>query len=164
MQGGVFLIKVNEILHNDKYKKYIKEIEFLEKDREFCKHDMNHFLDMSRIAYILVLENKLNYSKEVIYAIGLLHDIGRGEEYKNNINHDEASVMIAEEILEETSYTDDEKSLILSAIKNHGNKDIQDEFLKIIYKSDKLSRNCFECKAEKDCYWSREKKNLEIKY
>lgn len=158
------MIKVNQILHNDRYIKYIKEIESLEIDRQFCRHDMNHFLDMARIAYILVLESNLNYSKEVIYAIGLLHDIGRGEEYKNNINHDTASVMIAEEILAETSYTDAEKELILNAVKNHGNKDIKDEFLKIIYKSDKLSRNCFKCKAEKDCYWSREKKNLEIKY
>lgn len=156
--------KVNEILHNEKYRRYINEIEVLERDRVYCRHDMKHFLDMARISYILALENGLNYSKEVIYGIGLLHDIGRAEEYKNNVNHDEAGVSIAEDILKETSYTDDEKNLIINAIANHGNENSNNKLFEIIYKSDKLSRNCFECKAEKDCYWSKEKKNLEIRY
>ena len=90
--------KVNEILNNDKYIKYINEIKCLEKNRIYCRHDMRHFLDMARIAYILVLEEGLDYSIEVIYGIGLLHDIGRAEEYKNNINHDKAGVAIAKEI------------------------------------------------------------------
>ena len=156
--------KVNEILNNTIYKKCIKEIEVMEQDRVFCRHNINHFLDMARIAYILVLEEGLSYSKEVIYAIGLLHDIGRAQEYKNNINHDEAGVMISEKILKETSYSTDEINLILNAVANHGNKDAEDKFLNIIYKSDKLTRNCFDCKAEKECYWSIEKKNMEIKY
>lgn len=158
------LKKVNEILNNIIYKKYIREIELIEKDRVFCKHNINHFLDMARIAYILVLEEGLSFSKEVIYAIGLLHDIGRAEEYKNNINHDEASVVISEKILKETSYTNDEINLILKAIKNHGNDGVEDKFLKIIYKSDKLARKCFKCKAQDECYWSAKKKNMEIKY
>lgn len=156
--------KVNEILNNITYKKYIKEIELIEEDRVFCKHNINHFLDMARIAYILVLEEGLSFSKEVIYAIGLLHDIGRAEEYKNNINHDEASVAISEKILKETSYSNDEINLILKAIKNHGNEEVEDKFLKIIYKSDKLSRKCFQCKAEDKCYWGVKKKNMEIRY
>ena len=156
--------KVNEILSNKKYINYINEIEEFEKDRKYCRHNMGHFLDMARIAYILVLEQGLDYSKEVIYGIGLLHDIGRAEEYKNNINHDQAGVAIAGEILKETSYTDYEKKIILNAIANHGEKNSEDKFMNIIYRSDKLSRNCFECDAEKDCYWSKEKKNFEIRY
>lgn len=156
--------KINEILNNDKYQRYIKELEELEKDRIYCGHNMRHFLDVSRIAYILVLEKGLNYSKEVIYAIGLLHDIGRIEEYKNNICHDEASAVMAEEILKETSYTEEEITLILQAIRNHGNKDSEDELCRIIYRSDKLSRNCFECTAISGCKWSDDKKNLGIKY
>lgn len=156
--------KVNEILHNNKYQEYIKELEELEKDRIYCRHNMRHFMDVARIAYILILESSLDYSKEVIYAIGLLHDIGRIEEYKNNMCHDEASAVMAGEILKETSYTEDEVNLILKAIRNHGNKDNEDEFLQIIYRSDKLSRNCFECTAISGCKWSDEKKNLDIKY
>lgn len=73
-------------------------------------------------------------------------------------------MIISEKILKETSYSTDEINLILNAVANHGNKDAEDKFLNIIYKSDKLSRNCFDCKAEKECYWSIEKKNMEIKY
>ena len=156
--------KVNEILNNNIYKECIEQIEILEKDRIFCRHNMNHFLDMARIAYILVLEAGLPYSKEVIYGIGLLHDIGRIEEYQNNINHDDAGVIIAEKILDETSYDNDEKKLILKAISCHGSKNNDDEFLDIIYRSDKLSRNCFQCKAQNECYWSEDKKNLNIEY
>ncbi len=156
--------KINEILSNKKYKKFLLEIEELEKEREFCRHNLNHFLDMARIAYIMCLEKNLSYSKEVIYAIALLHDIGRGEQYKNNIPHDEASVKIAGEILKETSYTLEERKLILKGIDSHRNTDNFNEFLNVIYTADKVSRNCFECRAEKDCYWSSEKKNMIIKY
>lgn len=156
--------KINEIISNEKYRAFLWEIEELEKEREFCRHNLNHFLDVARIAYIMCLEKGMSYSKEVIYAIALLHDIGRGEEYKKNIPHDEASVKIACEILEETSYTSEEKELILKGIDSHRNKYSEDEFFNIIYKSDKISRNCFNCKAEKKCYWNKEKKNLIIKY
>ena len=67
--------KVNEILNNKDYKVYLEELSELEKERVFCNHTIEHFLDVSRIAYIRVLEEGLKYSKEVIYAIGLLHDI-----------------------------------------------------------------------------------------
>ena len=155
--------KVNEILNNKDYKAYLIELNELEKEIEFCNHTIEHFLDVSRIAYIRVLENNLKYSKEVIYAIGLLHDIGRVLEYKEKIPHHEGSVIIAKEILKETSFTEDEKEEILKGIKNH-RKNSEDELARIIYESDKLSRNCFACKVEKDCYWSKEKKNFKIKY
>lgn len=156
--------KINEILSNGRYKKLLLELENLEKERVFCRHNLSHFLDMARIAYIICLEKNLSYSKDVIYAISLLHDIGRGEQYKNNIPHDEASVKIAKEILQETSYTLEEMELILKGIDGHRNKENENEFFKIIYEADKISRNCFQCKAEKDCYWSNEKKNMIIKY
>ena len=155
--------KVNEILHNRKYSNALKELNELEKDREFCKHTIEHFLDVSRIAYIKVLEGNLNYTKEVIYAIGLLHDIGRVLEYKENIPHHLGSVILAKEILKETSYSENEKKIIIDTIKNHRNEE-DDELSLLIYKSDKLSRNCFSCSSEKECYWSREKKNFNITY
>ena len=155
--------KVNEILDNEDYKTYLKELNELEKEREFCNHTIEHFLDVSRIAYIRVLEEGLKYSKEVIYAIGLLHDIGRVLEYKEKIPHHEGSVIIAKDILKETRFTIEEKEEILKGIENH-RKDSEDKLARIIYESDKLSRNCFSCKAEKECYWSKEKKNFKIKY
>ena len=98
--------RVNKILNHPTYKTLLEELSRLEKDRFFCKHSLEHFLDVARIAYINVLERGLSYKKEIIYAIALLHDIGRVEEYKNGISHDIASVKIAEEILIEINEED----------------------------------------------------------
>lgn len=153
--------KINEILYNDKYIRYLKELYELEQDRIFCRHTIEHFLDVSRIAYIKVLENNLNYSKDIIYAIGLLHDIGRVLQYTEGIPHDEGSVIIARDILSETSYTEEEIDVILRAIDSHRQR-TNGELESIIYSSDKESRNCFMCPAEKECYWSKDKKNFNI--
>lgn len=155
--------KINEIFLNDKYVKLLNELNELEENRVFCKHGIEHFLDVARIAYIKVLENNLSYSKEVIYAIALLHDIGRVLEYKANIPHHEASVIEAEDILSQTTYSTEEIGEIIKAISMH-RKEADDELAKIIYESDKQSRNCFSCKSEKECYWSKEKKNFNITY
>ncbi|MGL5646770.1 MAG: HD domain-containing protein [Clostridium sp.] len=156
--------KVNEIFENEKYRKYLKELEILEKDRVFCKHDLEHFLNFSRIAYIRVLEEKINVSKEVIYGVGLLHDIGRVLEYKEGIDHNIGSIMLSKEILEETTYTEEEKNLIYKCIDSHRKENDDDLLFKIIYESDKLSRECYKCMAEKECYWKKEKKNMNLKY
>lgn len=155
--------KVNQIYNNEKYRKLLKELEEIEKNREFCKHDLDHFLNFSRIAYIKALEEKIDISKEVIYAVGLLHDIGRVMEYKEGIEHHKASVEISNEILKETTYTEEEKRLICSLINSH--RTVQkDKLFELIYASDKLSRECYRCKVEKECYWEEEKKNMAIKY
>jgi len=153
---------VNIILNHPKYKALLKELNELEKDRIFCNHTLEHFLDVARIAYIIVLEKKLWYSKEVIYSIALLHDIGRILEYNNGIDHHEGSAIIAKEILEYTSFNEEEKALIIKSIKEH-RRESEDELSKIIYKSDKLSRNCFNCRAYNDCYWKEDKKNKNIR-
>ncbi len=153
---------VNIILNHPKYKALLKELNELEKDRIFCNHTLEHFLDVARIAYIIVLEKKLCYSKEVIYSIALLHDIGRVLEYKNGLDHHEGSAIIAKEILEHTSFNEEEKALIIKSIKEH-RRESEDELSKIIYKSDKLSRNCFNCRAYNDCYWKEDKKNKNIR-
>lgn len=152
---------VNKILNNEYYKKLLLELRDLEKDREFCNHTIEHFLDVARIAYITVLEKSLNYSKEVIYAIALLHDIGRVLEYKENIEHHKASADIAKEMLKDTTFLKEERDLIIKCIKEHRG-DSLDELSTIIYISDKLSRNCFSCKVYSDCYWDESKKNKEI--
>ena len=154
---------INIILNNKEYKQALEKLSEYEKNREFCNHTIEHFIDVSRIAYIMVLEEKLNVSKEVIYAIGLLHDIGRVRQYEEGIHHDIASVEMSKEILKETSFTDKEINIILNGIANH-RKESDNKVEEIIYKADKLSRQCFNCKAEKECYWSSEKKNFKITY
>ncbi|WP_195516343.1 HD domain-containing protein [Paraclostridium bifermentans] len=154
---------INIILNNKEYKQALEKLSEYEKNREFCNHTIEHFIDVSRIAYIMVLEEKLSVSKEVIYAIGLLHDIGRVKQYEEGIHHDIASVEMSKEILKETSFTDEEINIILNGIANH-RKESDNKLEEIIYKADKLSRQCFNCKAEKECYWSSEKKNFKITY
>ncbi|MFR9240550.1 MAG: HD domain-containing protein [Clostridium baratii] len=156
--------KINEILQNNIFKANMIKLEKLEENREFCRHGINHSLDVARIAYIMTLEKELAYSKEIIYAVALLHDIGRVMQYENGVSHHEGSVILAEEILKNTSYDEEEISIIIDAIKNHRNKENASEFNKLIFKSDKLSRNCFICKSYDECYWDSNKKNNIINY
>ena len=155
--------KVNEILHNSKYIEYMMFLEQIEEERVFCKHGIEHSLDVARIAYIKNLEEGLGLSKDIIYGIALLHDIGRILQYKDDIQHHEGSVILAKEILSYTSYTEKEKESILNAIKNH-RKVTKDKLCDLIYECDKLSRNCFICKNKAECYWDDEKKNFNITY
>ena len=95
---------INKIINNNLYKESLENLKKYEEDRKFCNHTIEHFIDVARIAYILVLEENINVSKEVIYAIGLLHDIGRVKQYEEGINHDLASVEMSNEILKETNF------------------------------------------------------------
>ncbi len=162
--------RVNCILHNEKYKEYCEKLNKLEKGRKYCKHGMNHFLNVARIAYIINLENGYGIDKEVIYAAALLHDIGRILQIEENIPHDKGSVMLSKEILIASEFSDEEIKMIQEAIGSHRKKpeDSVDEsdktriLCRILYKADKLSRNCFKCKAIDSCNWSKKKKNIDI--
>ena len=168
--------RVNQILHHPAYVEYIQKIKIHEEDRIFCKHDMVHFLDVCRIAENLwlrqCLENKdiredfaSNMDmKAHIYATGLLHDIGRWQEYEEGVPHEVASAHLAESILIDCGFDENIRKEILLAISNHRNKDIKEEntLSGWIYRADKLSRACYACEAEKDCDWSKIKKNLKI--
>ena len=154
---------IGVIMNNKLYKEALKKLSEYERDREFCNHTIEHFIDVSRIAYIMVLEEGLKVSKDVIYAIGLLHDIGRVKQYEEGIHHDIASVDMSREILKETSFTEEEVKIILNGIANH-RKESDNKLEEIIYRADKLSRQCFSCKAENECYWSKDKKNFKITY
>ena len=121
-----------------------------EKERIFCHHDMNHFLDVARLMYIFSMERGYAFGKEEIYAI--------------------ASAEIAKRILEETGFTKEESDRILFAILSHrGNAEETEnagqdkwQLAEILYDADKISRACYTCPAEKDCNWSGEKKNQKI--
>lgn len=157
--------RINSILHHRDYIRNVRLIEEYEKNREFCRHDLNHFLDVCRIAYIINLEENLNYPKDIIYAIGLLHDIGRVLEYEKGTPHNKASIEIGVPILEDCKFNVDEINTICSAIDSHRvHKDDKTSLEDIMYRSDKLSRSCFNCKAIDKCYWSEEKKNKNIMY
>lgn len=154
----------NKIIFNEEYKSLLKELEDLEKERPFCKHNLSHFLDVARICYILVLEEKLDIKKDLIYSTALLHDIGRVFQYKDGTDHHLASAKIGERILALTSFTKKEKGMIIDCIKKHRQPQSGTSFNDLFYKADKLSRICFRCPAYDICNWTLEKKNHTITY
>lgn len=157
--------RVNRIIRHPLWKGALQQIEGFEAERIFCRHDLDHFLHVARIAYIENLEQSLDLSKEVIYAAALLHDIGRGMQYEKGILHEEASAALARGILTDCGFCEMEIEMIIDAITAHRCPDAAKgyDLAGIFYRADKNSRNCFHCKAEAECNWSREKKNTYIK-
>ncbi len=153
----------NRILKNEYYQDQLHKLYELEKDRIFCRHNMEHFLNVARIAMILCGQKKIELSTDIIYSAALLHDIGRVQEYTEGIDHDVASQVTAEEILDSIECPRKMREKIISLIAAHRKNELDlDTPEAIFYKADKLSRNCFECEARAQCKWKKEKMNLEI--
>ena len=64
--------RIQKILNHPLYQEQFKLLQDAEKDREFCRHTMEHFVDVARLMYIYTLEEKTNVSKDLIYAAALL--------------------------------------------------------------------------------------------
>ena len=60
--------RLNAVVNHEVYQTYYKRICECETDRVFCCHQMNHLLDVARIAYIKNLEEGLGFDKELIYV------------------------------------------------------------------------------------------------
>jgi uncharacterized domain HDIG len=154
--------RVNRILDNFQYQEYFNKIQSLETNRAFCGHTMEHFLDVARLSFIMVLEVGLKIDKEIVYATALLHDIGRYLEYTNETPHHEGSAIIAREILPECGFNEEEQAVIIEAIINHRQQQDEKTFSMIFYQADKLSRSCFSCPVQEQCNWPLEKKNMKV--
>lgn len=156
----------NKILNHDLFLKYYAETEKWEKERIFCRHDMVHFLDVARLAALLNLKEGIGADEDCIYAAALLHDIGRFVQYENGTPHEKASAELAEPILRDCGFTQKETDVIIEAISMHRTKESAEErnLNGLLYRADKMSRSCFSCKAEKECDWKAEKKNLRLVY
>ena len=155
--------RLSYITNHPEYQSAYRQIQDAEKGRAFCLHDTGHFLAVSRIAYILVLEERLDVKKDVIYAAGFLHDIGRGKQYAEGIPHEEAGISIASAILSESPYNIEERSTILLLLESHRRPD-SDKLSFLFGRADKLSRDCCNCKAREECYWPEENKNNIYRY
>ena len=94
---------IERIRNHPLFAESYQKLQEIEKDRVFCRHQMEHLLDVARIAHIYNLEGQLGIRREVIYAAALLHDIGKSLQYTNKIPHEEASAEIAEQILKDVS-------------------------------------------------------------
>lgn len=157
--------RVNKICMHPLWKESVDKICELEQERVFCGHDIAHFLDVARLAYIENLEQNMGLSKELIYSAALLHDIGRHLQYTEGIPHDKGSAMLAEQILEDCGFEKQEQEEVLSAILQHRTAQTKtsENLAGVIYRADKQSRSCLFCSVCEECNWSAEKKNLVLK-
>ena len=154
--------RLNKLLSSPEYKTYLGQIETAEADRKFCRHGIPHFYDVSRILYIYCLENGLKTDKELIYAIGFLHDIGRARQYTDGTEHHRASADIVAELMPRYGFDAKETEFVLKAVASHRDTENNDLLCALVYKADKKSRACFACPAVKECNWDAEKMNTEI--
>ena len=154
------MTRVQKIVSHPEFKKSMESICELEKDRIFCRHGMEHLLDVSRIAYIDNMETGAGYAKDVIYAAGLLHDVGKYLQYTKGIEHHVASEMIGRRILIDAGFNAKETEEVCEAILAHRKKISagEKELKSILYRADKISRACYACEGSNQCNWSEEKK------
>ena len=156
--------RINQILHHPLFKTYMEANAVKEQERIFCRHNMEHVMDVARIAYILNIEEEHQVSKDMIYATALLHDIGRHVQYETGEKHAYVSARLAPEILCDCGFKEDEIAEIVDAIYYHSDKsDAYGKGLRsLIAKADRMSRACFSCPATKECKWSEERKNYQV--
>ena len=100
--------RINQILHHPLFITYMETNATKEKGRSFCRHNMEHVMDVARIAYILNIEEAHQVSKDMIYAAALLHDIGRHVQYETGEKHVFVSARLAPEILRDCGFEEDE--------------------------------------------------------
>lgn len=157
--------RVQNICMHPLWQECVRGIAQQEQDRIFCRHDVQHFLDVARLAYVEVLERKLDIPKELIYGAALVHDIGRYRQYLDGTPHDEAGAWMAEKILPECGFDAEQTAGIVRAISHHrSSENAEDAGLSgILYRADKASRVCQFCKAQEQCNWPATKKNMTLK-
>ena len=157
--------RIGRILEHSLYRENLKRNKAEELDREFCRHDMGHFLDVARIGTILSLEEGETVDRELIYAAALLHDIGKNLQYTQGISHERASAQISCVILPECGFDEKETRVIIDAILSHRNIATAGEggLKGLLYRADKASRACFACDVEQNCNWKDDRKNLQVK-
>ena len=64
---------------------------------------------------------------------------------------------------EDAKFTEEEQQQILLAIRGHRRKhEGMEPIEELFYDSDKRSRMCHSCPAQKQCNWTEEEKNMEI--
>ena len=127
--------RVWKIYSHPRYQECLGKNQAAEEGRSLCRHNLQHFLDVARLAYIFSMERKYQVKKEFIYASALLHDIGKWRQYTEKIPHEKASAQIAEEILEDAGFGQKERGCILQAILNHRKEERADRLSEILYLS-----------------------------
>lgn len=158
--------RADRILRHPVFLENLEKISAAEADRRFCRHNMEHFLDVARIGRIINAEEGFGIETEEIYAAGLLHDIGRAAQGGEGASHEFASALLAERILRDCGFSEEETAAVADAIRAHRTEGVSGEknLRGLLYRADKASRPCYACRARGECRWEEEKKNLHLLY
>ena len=158
--------RIHDIQNHPIFREEYQKLQEAEKERIFCRHTMEHFLDVARLMYIYSLEHHLSASKELIYATALMHDIGRIDQIEMGIPHEQTGAALCDVILSDCGFSQEETETIKSAILHHRKaaQDVGNPFYEMLYWADKKSRNCFACTMREVCNWNEGKMNLKIDY
>jgi len=158
--------RIELIMNNPFFQQCMEKNTAKEVERKFCKHDLQHMIDVSRITYILVLEHgdfrqfvqehrlvSRQAAKELIYAAGLLHDIARWREYETGEDHAMVGADYAQEVLARCDFSPHEIKIIARAIHEHRTVVENMSFLgERLYRADNLARACSQCDVRDLCY------------
>lgn len=140
-----------DLLQDSTFQHHLQRTREKEADRIYCNHDLDHLMNVARLAWIINLETKSGFSKDMVYTTALLHDLGRWQEYETGVDHAAASAILASELLDQHDFPSEEKESILTAIRNHRRKAAADRLSQILYEADKASRLCIDCAATASC-------------
>ena len=160
--------RIDYIYGHALFRRHMSDLMRLESDRVYCRHGMEHLLDVARIMWIRNLEDRMGFERDVVYAAALLHDIGKDEQYESGISHDVASESVAAAILggmpPELAFDEADVAQIKTAILGHRRLRPNSQPLeRLLYAADKASRPCFACAVRATCTWGDDKKNLSIR-
>lgn len=158
--------RIRKLIIDPWLRQHVKELEMAEKTRPFCRHGAEHMFSVARLMYLLMVESGdfsvlagemgRERAKEIIYAVALLHDIGRLDSYRGGGDHAQRGAEQAEGLLKKHGFDHAEVEQICTAIREHRNREADSMLGKYLYQADKLSRPCVWCEAFDEC-WQEEK-------
>jgi HD superfamily phosphodiesterase len=160
------MLRINRLIQDAEYNTYLRQIQQREANRQFCRHDYQHMVDVARITYLLLLESgdlkpfmeqygipMQATAREIVYAAGILHDIGRWREYDTNEDHAVVGARLAASLLQRAGFAAAEVLLICQAVREHRLDDGSAGMLgSYLARADDLSRPCANCNSRYECY------------
>lgn len=124
--------RIDLLVNDSLYNEYMQRNALEEKELGLCLHGIKPHFEIAHLTLKLMLENNEvdlfmeenglgshTAAAEVIYAAGLLHDIGRWKEYRDWEEHTPYSAKLARAILPRALFTSDEIEIICCAINEH---------------------------------------------
>jgi len=100
------------------------------------------------------LERAFGLNKEMIYAAGILHDIGRWVEYATKEDHAHVGAGLAQPILQDCGFSEEEIDKISLSISEHRLEPNKTTTLlgKALALADDWARDCKNCASQTSCY------------